>query len=179
MENTITETTNSQAASKQTIKSLFNWLGFILFLAILFFTVRFAIGIIIVEGDSMAPTIGSGDVFLSNNVLYDLDRHDVIVFQDEKGFDVIKRVIALPGETVEITSGTIYVNGTPMDVSSTKGIPKDMLSVTVQENAYFVIGDNRDPGESLDSRDPSIGSIPENRIKGEVVWSIKPFGKLP
>ncbi|MGG0717062.1 signal peptidase I [Robertmurraya massiliosenegalensis] len=151
--------------------SLSNWLGFLFILAIIFFISHSAIGITVISGQSMAPTLNDNNITLSNQLFYTIERNDIVIFQDENGFDVIKRVIALPNETIEIKDGVVLVNGNPIDEEFTVGIANDMEKQRVADGAYFVMGDNREPGESLDSRSSNIGTIPENRIEGKMLFS--------
>lgn len=114
-----------------------------------------------------------GDI--SSNIFFSPERNDIVLYRDENGFDVVKRIIALPNQTIEISDGAAIVDGDPIDESFVTGTPKDMEETIVEEDAYFVMGDNRTPGESLDSRSPHVGSIAEERIKGEFLFSVFPF----
>lgn len=91
---------------------------------------------------------------------------------------VIKRVIGLPGETVSIQNGQIYINGEVLDESEywNDRIWNDMEEVVIPEKSIFVVGDNRN--HSWDSRYPEIGSIPMSRVTGRVVWVIWPFSSF-
>ncbi|SET08845.1 signal peptidase I [Oceanobacillus limi] len=154
---------------------MFSWLYFILLLAGIFFVFRFVIGFTIVNGESMSPTFENNDFLISSNMFYTPDRNDIILFESEDGYDVLKRVIALPNETVEIKDGVVYVNEHQIEEKYTSGIPDDLEKTTVGEGEYFVLGDNRTPGESLDSRSTELGNIDREKIKGEVVFSVFPF----
>ncbi|WP_449354850.1 signal peptidase I [Virgibacillus natechei] len=125
----------------------------------------------------MSPTIEDRDIIISSNIFYSPERNDIVLFRDESGFDVVKRIIALPNQTIEMKEGTVIVDGDPIDENFVTGMPNDMEETVVDEDAYFVMGDNRTPGESLDSRSPDIGSIEEGRIKGEFLISAFPFFK--
>ncbi|WP_341252402.1 signal peptidase I [Euzebya pacifica] len=84
--------------------------------------------------------------------------------------DLIKRVIALPGETVEMIDGVVHINGTPLDEPYTRAESRDFPAVTVPGGHYYVLGDNR--GNSLDSRF-ALGTIPEENVIGRafvILW---------
>lgn len=155
-----------------------SWLSGLLTVIVLvgvFLFFRYAVVITIISGNSMAPTIENQNIVLSNHLLFNLDRNDIIIYHDEHGFDVIKRIIALPNDTIEIKDGIVIVNDLPLEEDYVIGIPNDMGKLVVHENSYFVMGDNRTPGESLDSRNVDVGPISEEQIKGKVVCSIFPF----
>ncbi|GGA79292.1 signal peptidase I [Ornithinibacillus halotolerans] len=166
-------TKNKEKETEKT--SWVSWGLYIVIIAAVFLIFRYVIGITIISGNSMANTMEHNDVILSSNLFYQPERNDIIIFRDEHGFDVIKRIIALPNETVEITNGVVLVNGKAIEEEYSIGVPNDMEKVVVSENSYFVMGDNRTPGESLDSRSEEIGTIPENRIQGEAILSLWPF----
>ncbi|WP_174614872.1 signal peptidase I [Virgibacillus ihumii] len=155
-----------------------SWLFFIISIAAVFFIFRFVIGITIINGDSMSPTISDGDVFLTSDMFYTPERNDIVIFRDEDGYDVIKRIIGLPNETIAIQNGVVFVDGEPIKSEFTTGIPNDMPERTVDSGSYFLIGDNRTPGESLDSRNSDIGSISKEKIKGQAILSLLPFGLM-
>lgn len=158
-------------------KELMGWIRFVLLIIAVFVLVRYGFSITLVSGNSMNPTIENGNIVLTNNILYEPERNDIIVFHDAGGYDVVKRVIALPNETVEIIRGSVFVNDVPIEEAFTAGLPNDMPKVVVGQDSYFVMGDNRTPGESLDSRSSEIGPIMKERIKGEYLISIIPFGR--
>ena len=118
----------------------------------------------------MYPTLKEGDLIFITQVLYNPDRHDIVVYQDPNGYKVIKRVIALPGETVEIKDGIIFVNGKALSEDYTFGVSNDYPLTQVPDNAYFLVGDNRTPGESYDSRSEKVGFIDKEQIVGELLF---------
>ncbi|WP_339251588.1 signal peptidase I [Sporosarcina sp. FSL W8-0480] len=170
------KTVEATKEKKKSDDSVLSWVKFILLIIGLFLVFRFAIGITVISGNSMAPTLGNKDVIVTNNLLFTPDIDDIVQFRDVHGFDAIKRIIALPNDTVEIVDGVVYVNGDKVKEVYSIGFPNDMDLVTVAENSYFVIGDNRTPGESLDSRNSEFGFLPKERIKGKLLFSLFPLG---
>lgn len=131
----------------------------------------------VIKGKSMNPNYYDGEYYLTSKMAYRItnpQRGDVIIFvaPNNPNVDYIERVIALPGETVEIIGGKILVNGNLLDepylVQGTETLPEKFLSenikVTVPLNRYFTLGDNR--SYSLDSRD--FGFLPREKIVGKV-----------
>lgn len=151
------------------LSSIISWIKFILLLLAVIFIFRFTFGLTIIDGNSMNPTFDNKDVILTSNLFYSEERNDIIIVRNQNGFNIIKRIIALPGETVKITNGIVYVNGNPIEEPYTIGIPNDMPEIMVQKGFYFIMGDNRTPGESLDSRSPEMGPIARNQIIGETI----------
>ncbi|MGH9320474.1 MAG: signal peptidase I [Vicinamibacteria bacterium] len=135
-----------------------------------------------VQGTSMSPELADGERILVNKFLYyfgDIQRGDVVVFwyPEDPDLSFIKRVVGLPGETVEIQSGAVYVNGRLLDESYVSGGNADQRSFPPQEirsGHFFVLGDNRKG--SNDSR--SWGLVPERYIYGKAFLRIWPLGEL-
>lgn len=127
-----------------------------------------------VDGTSMYKTLNNNDILL----LYKLgkvERYDVIVLNEEKDDEVIiKRVIALPGETIAIKNSTIYVNDKKIDDDYGYGETSDFDKITLKDNEYFILGDNR-----LISKDSRyFGPVTEDEIMGHVIFRIYPFNKM-
>ncbi|WML41461.1 signal peptidase I [Neobacillus sp. OS1-2] len=158
------------------MSSILSWIKFILSLIVVIFIFRFVFGITIIDGNSMNPTYDNRDVVLTSNLFYKVERNDVVIVKNQSGFNIIKRIIALPGETVGIKGGVVYVNGKPVKEPFTTGKSNDMPETKVEKGFYFIMGDNRTPGESLDSRSTEIGQISRDAIIGETMISIIPFG---
>jgi len=138
-----------------------------------------------VNGNSMSPILNSGDVVLVNRFLYDLgspDRYDIAVFAtDENEEDInIKRIIGLPGETVQIKENRVYIDGIPLDAEdalSFSSIPGAAeYPIELQEDEYFVLGDNRESSE--DSRFAGIGNIRRDQLIGKVWLRFQPLEQL-
>ena len=127
---------------------------------------------IIVSGPSMQPTLDGGELMLLNK-LSNFDRFDVVVVDIETE-EIIKRIIALPGETITCERGIVYVNGKRQDEEYSQGYTFDFEKITLAEDEYFVMGDNRE--DSNDSR--MIGPIKEDQIKGTAKFVLYPFGEF-
>ena len=117
-----------------------------------------------VDGDSMKNTLKNGDILLLYK-LSSIDRFDIIVLDEEKDNEkIIKRVIGLPGETVAIKNGKIYINDKVIDDEYAYGETSDYNKVTLKDDEYFILGDNR-----LISKDSRyFGPIKDNEIKGDL-----------
>jgi signal peptidase I len=141
-----------------------------------------------IPSPSMVPTLQVHDRVLVNKLSYDLHpihRGDVVVFErppgenDPKVKDLIKRVIGLPGDTLESMGGVVYVNDKPLTEPylNPPGTTENLDRQIVPEGMVFVMGDNR--GNSHDSR--SFGSIDEDLIVGRafvIVWPLSHLGWL-
>ena len=133
-----------------------------------------------ITGQSMTPELRSEDVVLMNRLSYDLGspkRFDVVVFVREDKKPIVKRVIGLPGETVQIKNGQIYIDDKPLEAD--KGLDQVSLAglaenpVVLEEDEYFLLGDNRDSSE--DSRFVKIGNVKRRQIRGKVWLRLIPF----
>ncbi|MGN7385459.1 signal peptidase I [Sporosarcina sp. SAFN-015] len=171
----VAPTTQKEKDTNKVIESIVSWVKFVLIVAAIVFIVRSVVGITVISGNSMASSINNNDVIVTSNLFYELERNDIILFRDQHGFDVIKRIIAVPDDTVEIVGGAVLVNGEAVNEEFAMGTPNDMALTSVLKDSYFVMGDNRTPGESLDSRSSDVGLIPKERVKGEVFISLYPF----
>lgn len=141
-----------------------------------------------VSGSSMENTLSDGDNLIVDKITYrfsDPQRFDIIVFpfRYEDHVYYIKRIIGLPGETVQITDGDIYIDGEILQESYGREVIKDSglaaEPIVLGEDEYFVLGDNRN--DSTDSRDPSVGVIHRGEIIGRAwlrIWPLDKFGVL-
>lgn len=134
---------------------------------------------VMVSGNSMSPLLNADDVVLVNQLSYDLgkpDRFDVVVFRREDGKANIKRIIGLPGETVQIRGGQVYINGEvlpderELGTVSLAGLAEN--PITLGEDEYFLLGDNQNSSE--DSRFSNVGNVKEDQILGKVWFRIFP-----
>lgn len=137
-----------------------------------------------IPSESMEETIMTGDRIFGNRLAYlfkEPERFDIIIFKfpDDENMLFIKRVIGLPGETVEIRDGKVYIDGseTPLDDSFTKETPLGSYGpYTVPEGHYFVMGDNRN--DSRDSRYWTNTYVAKEKILGEAVMRYFPGIKI-
>ena len=136
--------------------------------------------------ESMVPTLKVHDRLLVNKLAYDLndpERGDIALFENQQGGKdpLIKRVVGLPGETLELRDGKVYVDGDPLEEPYLErdpckpGYPKTCSfgPVTVPRNHYFMMGDNRT--NSLDSR--FFGPVPEEDVVGEALVRFWPVSR--
>ena len=126
----------------------------------------------LIQGDSMLPTYHNMQLVLVDKHSNEFHYNDVIVFTNEKlNASLIKRIIAIPGDTVQIIDGIVYVNNIPSPfltqdrLISYSGIASSPLHLSSDE--YFVLGDNFE--ESKDSRYPEIGCIKHDTILGRII----------
>ena len=131
-------------------------------------------------GDSMAPALRNGDVLLINRAVYHIkspSRGDIVAFRkEENGHFSVKRIVGLPGETVQITDGTVLIDGEELTnqiyVSNIEYAGEAEQPVELGEDEYFVIGDNH--AASDDSRLPGIGAVTRDEIYGEAWFIVSP-----
>lgn len=135
-----------------------------------------------VEGDSMLPTLRDGDWVAISGLSLNIDRGDVVISAQpwERNVPIVKRVIAIGGDTVDIdfSTGDVFVNGEILNepyINSPTTLSYDVtFPLTVPDGYVFLMGDNR--GNSLDSRSSHVGFIDERYILGEVYMRIFPTG---
>ena len=167
-------------------------LGFLIYVGIVvgitFFIITFVGQRTYVSGSSMENTLSHGDNLIVDKITYrfsDPKRYDIIVFpfRHEENVYYIKRIIGLPGETIQIQDGSIYINGEILsesygrEVMKSAGLSED--PITLGEGEYFVLGDNRN--DSMDSRDPGVSTIHRDEIIGRAwvrIWPLDEIGVL-
>lgn len=153
--------------------------------ALAFFCAFFFGQKVTITESSMEPTIYSGDKILMNTLTYKVSspkRGDIIVFHmgDNEQNLIIKRVIALPGETIQIQDGQILIDGMTYtqdgDFPAINNPGMAESPVTLKSGEYFVLGDNRNDSE--DSRHLDIGPVDENQIVGKLWLRYSPAGSF-
>lgn len=158
---------------------------FLICMLVIFTAFTFFFRLVQVSGDSMYPTLKEDDNIIISNFLYNPDYGDIIAFskQGAREESMIKRVIALPGDTVMIdfTSHVITVNNKVIHenymVTEAIKTPGDIdFPVTVPEDSVFVLGDNRN--NSIDSRYSEVGFVSLEEINGKAIVRILPFGRF-
>lgn len=165
--------------SKETFKTL-SMLTLVIAFLLAYFTIRSLFLVAYPPSGSMIPTLQPGDIAFASKVnpAGNLQREDIVLFDphtemnegivaDDSGL-YVKRVIGLPGDTVEVSNGVLYVNGEAQirDYTAEETIYGDFGPVTVPDNHFFMMGDNRN--SSQDCR--IIGPIPAENITGKVFW---------
>jgi signal peptidase I len=169
--------------NKNGMSDLKEWVFSIVIAVVLALFIRhFIVELYVVEGPSMLPTLTSSERIVVNKALYYLrepQKGEIVILRYSGGNvarDFIKRVIALPSDTVRIKDGQVFVNGFLIDedyiLEPTKGLHPE---VTVPAGHYYVMGDNR--GNSEDSRF-KIGFVPREDIKGKAVLVFWPLDNL-
>lgn len=175
-----------EVKKKSVGREILSFVGYIaVILVITFLIVRFVGVRTEVIGTSMTPTLQDGDNLIVEKVSYyftDPQRYDIIVFPypEDPGKHYIKRIIGLPGETVQIIDGYVYIDGKLLDehygnaVMENAGLAGE--PIVLGDDEYFVLGDNRNNSE--DSRYPAVGNIKRSQISGRAWLRIWPLDKI-
>ena len=144
---------------------------FALMLIGLFVAFSLFVGVSRVSGQSMEPTLHSGEPVFFTRINFSYQRDEVVFAKMPSGSNYVKRIVAIPGDTVDIRDGVLYVNGAPEqrlhhigDTLPEEGIVE--YPYVVPEGCWFLVGDNREG--SIDSR--SFGALPTASIKGKLIF---------
>ena len=163
-------------------KTIRRWVLFILFLVLLtFLAIVIANNRTVANGNDMYPTISNKDLLVEDRISLKLlrpSRDDIITFSSryEEGVRYIRRIVGLPGETVEIRDGSVYINGSARKekagIGETAAAGAALNRITLGEDEYFVMCDNREV--TTDSREPTIGNIRLDEMEGRIVLRLWP-----
>lgn len=177
---------------KAILKECLIWLlEIILVIVLAYLLIHFCIRKTTTIGSAMEPTLYNGEEVLINTKAYMVfspDREDVIAFYDkdavneegEEPLITFRRILGLPGETIQIVDGTIKINGKELkekyvyDPMTTAGIAEQ--EIKLGEDEYFVLSDSRI--DSDDSRNSSFGNVKEEQIIGKVSFTTEPFAMV-
>lgn len=139
--------------------------------------------IIGVDGESMMPTLHNRDMLLLQSIGYSPEQGDVVVLSTKdfrNGSPIVKRIIAVGGQTVDIDyeTNTVYVDGVALDepyiLETMRALPESFAThVEVPEGSIFVMGDNRN--NSTDSRSPELGVVDQRCVLGKALFILLPF----
>lgn len=153
-------------------------LSILIVMIVAYSIVAFGVQTLRIVGQSMEPTLQNGDTVIVNKIGYvfqEPQRFDLVAFKQREGdsdYYNVKRVIGLPGETVTIKDGYVFIDGVILtdlpfeEKIATEGLALD--GVTLGEGEYFVLGDNVNNSE--DSRFANMGNILKNEILGRVIY---------
>ncbi|MBT2291793.1 signal peptidase I [Paenibacillus albidus] len=178
---------SGSALNKRWVKELKDWLLTAAAVFVIMSLVNlFVFNISTVKGQSMQPTLREGERLFINKLVLVFDRpkrgdiivlHDPSTGPDQKEY-LIKRVIGLPGDVVEVKGSQLHVNGKKVVESyvDTEIQDSDFAPLAVEDGSYFVMGDNRHAGASKDSR--YFGSVPRDRIVGKASFIWWPLSKV-
>lgn len=172
---------------KEDKKTCLRWIRTLALLLITaYLLVNYVVQRVDVYGDSMSPVLDAGDVLLVEKLtplIREPQRFDMVVFRYRYRDNLyyIKRIIGLPGETVQIVDGKVWIDGEALENDfGVEPIVKGKRAedpVVLGEDEYFVLGDNRN--HSSDSRDSDIGNLKKDQIIGRAViriWPVKRIG---
>ena len=157
------------------MKKVKEYFWYIIILIVVILVKSFVVSTVRVNGNSMYPTLHNKDLMILNKINYNfknVERFDIVVVKYENHY-IIKRVVGLPGETVEYVDNKLYIDGRKIK-DKYNSINQEDFSLKLGNDEYFVMGDNR--GDSLDSR--IIGPIDKDDIMGNSEFIIFPFTRF-
>ncbi len=170
----------------RTIKEfLKDTIGYIIFIALILLIIIYIVSLQQVVGNSMKNTLSDRDLVILNKAKYaffDIERGDIVSVKFNDGNYMVKRVIGLPGDKVEIINNQLYINDEiytenyiTEELNDSDDFKMEHIGYeTIPDNMYLVLGDNR--SESVDSR--TLGLIKKDDIVGEAMIRIYPFDKI-
>ncbi|CAB3392618.1 MAG: signal peptidase I [Kyrpidia sp.] len=164
-------------------RELWEWAVAIAVALLLAYLIRlFVFEIFVVDGESMEPTLHNEERLIVDKLVYDFhppQYGDVVIFRypGDPSQDFVKRVIGLPGDRIEIRDGVVYRNGQPLSEPYIAAPPRAPYGpVVVPPGHLFVMGDNRN--HSKDSRDPTVGMVPDANVIGRADVIFWPFSQF-
>lgn len=172
------------ANRKRVVREILEWVrAFAIAIVVALLVNTFVFQLILVDGTSMLETLQDGERMFVTKFDYlfsEPTRGDVVIcnFPDRGKTNFVKRLVALPGDTVAVQDGYLYINGERMEEEAFVQYPsyRDMEQVTLEAGQYYVMGDNR--AVSYDSRDPHVGPLTKQQIRGRVRGVIWPLGEI-
>lgn len=178
---------------KTPARIIFGWLFAIFAVVLVLSALSPVIGVTLKAGSgAMSPSIEIGETVIINRIAYLLlppKRGDIIQFKTSKGdsdtmneedSSYIRRIVGLPGETIQISEGNVYINGKPLTETYRSGemtySGTATTSLTLSNDQYFVMADNR--SNNFDSRDSTVGPVSGKDIIGKVWLKLLPLDEL-
>lgn len=181
------ETEEKEPSRRKSIMTFIRDIAIVI--AVVYLIKTFFFTTILVDGRSMTPTFEHLDYLIAEQdflVGNKYRRGDVVYFRppegaihEDRGY-FVKRIIGVPGDTIEVKGGMVYVNDEPIDEPYKADVPTQEGTMTgkltLDEDEFFVMGDNRNPGGSYDSR--FFGPIKSDHLRGVIVLRAFPFSKF-
>ncbi len=174
---------------KEKAKQILQYKFFVFLVIVVVFVLvirGFVGGIVVIQGESMVPALGNGDIVFVEKISYrnnEPERNDIVVVTTDatgEKTQYVKRIIGLPGETIRIKKGKVFINGKELneiqvfDLIEDGGMARE--KIILGEDEYFLLGDNRN--NSKDSRNVELGIVKKDQMEGKVSVRIYPFGKI-
>lgn len=162
-------------------KEIWEWIRALAVAVVLALLIRsFIFQVFVVEGGSMHPTLENYDRLVVDKISYrfhEPDHGDIVVFDSRTGKDFVKRVIGVGGDSIEINAGQVYRNGDLLEEPYLMGQTdyQDYGPIEIPPDYFFLMGDFR--RNSMDSRDPRIGLVSVERIRGRACLVFWPPGE--
>jgi signal peptidase I len=168
---------------KYFIREAWEWIKTLILAVGLALLINMFIQPTIVKGGSMHPTLENKDLVITLKTAYlnsVPEQGDIVIFKSSFEDKIyIKRVIGKPGDRVEVKNGHVYVNNRELQEEyASTNYTEGNIDIIVPENKVFVLGDNRWPNASLDSRSSLLGLVPMENIIGKTVYRIYPVQKF-